>query len=72
MTTQPLWHTSTNGGDGIPNPVPVGNADAEWVVSYVVKLSARYIPGRCNVIIADQLSPQGQVMGTEWSLYHSW
>ena len=32
-------------------------------------LKARYIPGSLNVI-ADQLSRQGQILPTEWSLHH--
>ena len=40
----------------------------EWAVAHSVGLSARYIPGKRNVL-ADGLSRQGQVMGSEWSLH---
>ena len=39
-----------------------------WTESHLVTLIARYIPGSRNVV-ADQLSRQGQVIGTEWSLH---
>ena len=40
----------------------------EWAESHSIGLSARYIPGKRNVV-ADGLSRQGQVIGTEWSLH---
>ena len=39
----------------------------KWTEWHSVHLSARYIPGRMN-ILADQLSRPDQVLPTEWSL----
>lgn len=40
----------------------------QWTVIHSAVLSARYIPGKRNVV-ADELSCQGQVLGTERSLH---
>ncbi|XP_064107960.1 uncharacterized protein LOC135216517 [Macrobrachium nipponense] len=40
----------------------------EWAEADSMKLSARYIPGKKNVV-ADKLSCQNQVIGTKWSLH---
>ena len=39
-----------------------------WTESLDIHLDARYLPGQSNVL-ADLLSCQGQVIGTEWSLH---
>ena len=39
-----------------------------WAEANSVTLSARYLPGKANVL-ADQLSRRDQVIGTEWSLH---
>ena len=39
-----------------------------WVKANTVTLSARYLPGKPNVL-ANQLSHRGQVIGIEWSLH---
>ena len=39
-----------------------------WAEANTVKLRARFLPGRANVL-ADQLSRRGQVIGSEWSLH---
>ena len=39
-----------------------------WAESLNVHLDARYLPGQSNVL-ADLLSRQDQVIGTEWSLH---
>ena len=38
-----------------------------WTELHLVTLSARYIPGRNNIIV-DQLSHPDQVLPTEWSI----
>ena len=40
----------------------------EWAEAHSIELSARYIPGKRNVV-ADTLSRRDQVIGTEWSLH---
>ena len=40
----------------------------EWAQAHSIELSARYIPGKRNVV-ADTLSRRDQVIGTEWSLH---
>ncbi|XP_066958908.1 uncharacterized protein [Macrobrachium rosenbergii] len=42
----------------------------QWAVAHSVELLARYIPGKRNVL-ADTLSRQDQVVGSEWSLHQS-
>ena len=39
-----------------------------WTESLDIHLDARYLPGQSNVL-ADLLSRQDQVIGTEWSLH---
>lgn len=39
----------------------------QWTLPRKLHLRARHIPGRLNVI-ADQLSREGQILPTEWSL----
>lgn len=40
----------------------------EWAAAHSVELSARYSPGKRNVLTM-KLSRQGQVIGTEWSFH---
>lgn len=40
----------------------------KWALAHSLELSARYIPGSWDVV-ADKLSHQNQVLGTEWSLH---
>ncbi|XP_066941107.1 uncharacterized protein [Macrobrachium rosenbergii] len=66
--TMIVAYVNKQGGSSIPPAPPVDDAGAQVGLAHSVELSARYIPGKRNVM-ADKLSLQNQVIGTEWPLH---